>query len=107
MCRSRSIKAIDVFVGFLDLFWTKETVREGLGPEVLYLLLYAFILFMVNRNAIFDIFIFIASTNVHVWSVACLIFIASANVHVWSVACLRLVEIREHHSWCFMFYFVA
>jgi hypothetical protein len=35
-------------------------VRESLGLEVLYLFLYVFILFMVNRNAIFDIFIFIA-----------------------------------------------
>jgi hypothetical protein len=35
-------------------------VGDSLGPEVLYLFLYAFILFVVNRNAIFDIFIFIA-----------------------------------------------
>jgi hypothetical protein len=35
-------------------------VRESLGPEVLYLFIYAFMLFVVNRNAIFDIFIFIA-----------------------------------------------
>jgi hypothetical protein len=60
MCRSRSIKAIDVFVRFLGLFWTIEIVRESLGPEVLYLFLYAFILFLVNRNAIIDIFLFIA-----------------------------------------------
>jgi hypothetical protein len=60
MCRSRSIKAIDVFFRFLGLFWTIETVKESLGPEVLYLFLYAFILFMVNRNAIIDIFIFMA-----------------------------------------------
>jgi hypothetical protein len=33
-----------VFVGFLDLFWTRETVRESLGLEVLYLFLYAFYL---------------------------------------------------------------
>jgi hypothetical protein len=46
-----------VFVGFLDLFWTRETVRGSLDPEVLYLFLYAFILFVVSRNAIFDIFI--------------------------------------------------
>jgi hypothetical protein len=52
MCRSISIKDIDVFVGFLDLFWIREIVREILGPEVLYLFLYAFILFMVYRNAI-------------------------------------------------------
>jgi hypothetical protein len=66
MCRSRSIKDIYVFVGFLGLFWTIETVRESLSPEVLYLFLYAFILFLVNRNAIIDIFIFVASASVHV-----------------------------------------
>jgi hypothetical protein len=55
-----------VFVGFLDLFWTIERVRESLGPEVLYFFLYAFILFLLNRNAIFDICIFIASASVHV-----------------------------------------
>jgi hypothetical protein len=33
-------------------------VRESLGPEVLFL--YAFILIVVNRNAIFDIFVFVA-----------------------------------------------
>jgi hypothetical protein len=60
MCRSRSIKAIDVFVGFLDLLWTRETMRESLGPEMLYLFSYVFILFVVNRNAIFDVIIFIA-----------------------------------------------
>jgi hypothetical protein len=50
-----------VFVGFLDLFWTREKVRACLAPEVLYLfILHAFILFVINRNAIFDIFIFIA-----------------------------------------------
>jgi hypothetical protein len=42
------------------LLWTRETVKESLSPEVLYLFLYAFILFVVNRNAIFDVFIFIA-----------------------------------------------
>jgi hypothetical protein len=30
-----------------------------MGPEGLYLFLYAFILFVVNRNAIFDIFNFL------------------------------------------------
>jgi hypothetical protein len=35
-------------------------VRESLGLQVLYLFLYAFILFVVNRNAVFDMFIFIA-----------------------------------------------
>jgi hypothetical protein len=66
MCKSRSIKAIDVFVGFLGLFWTRETVRESLGPGGLYLCLYAFILFMVNRNAIIDMCIFVASASVQV-----------------------------------------
>jgi hypothetical protein len=58
MCRS--IKAIDVSLDFLYLYWTREVMRESLGPVVLYLFLYAFILFMVNRNAIFNIFLFIA-----------------------------------------------
>jgi hypothetical protein len=56
MCRSNSIVAIDVFVGCLSLFWTRETVRECLAPEEFYLFLYAFILFVVNRSAIFDIY---------------------------------------------------
>jgi hypothetical protein len=43
MCRIRSIKAIDVFVSFLGLFWTREVVRESLGPEMLYLI-YLFLL---------------------------------------------------------------
>jgi hypothetical protein len=43
MCRSRSIKAIDVFVGLLGLFWTIEAVRESLGSFLLYLFLYAFV----------------------------------------------------------------
>jgi hypothetical protein len=55
-----------VFVGLLGLFWTIETVRETLSLEVLYLILHAFILFSVNRNAIIDIFIFVASASVHV-----------------------------------------
>jgi hypothetical protein len=55
-----------VFVGFLDLFWTIETVRECLGPEVLYLFLYAFTFFVVNRNAIFNILLLFTSASVHV-----------------------------------------
>jgi hypothetical protein len=55
-----------VFVGLLDLFWTREIVRESLGPEVLYLYLYSFILYLVNRNAIIATFIFIAEASVHV-----------------------------------------
>jgi hypothetical protein len=45
-----------VFLSFLVLLWTIEMVRESLGPEMLYLFLYAVILFLVNRNAIIDIF---------------------------------------------------
>jgi hypothetical protein len=57
---------MDVCVGLLGLFWTREAVRASLGPEVLYLYLYAFILFVVNRNAIINLILFIASTSVHV-----------------------------------------
>jgi hypothetical protein len=32
-------------------------MRESLGSEVLYLFLYAFILFLMNGNALLDIFI--------------------------------------------------
>jgi hypothetical protein len=49
-----------VFIGFLSLFWTTEIVRESLGPEILYLFLYAIILFLANRNAIIDRFSFMA-----------------------------------------------
>jgi hypothetical protein len=35
-------------------------VRESLDPKVLSLFLYAFILFVVARNVVFGIFIFIA-----------------------------------------------
>jgi hypothetical protein len=55
-----------VFVGFLGLFSTIEIVRESLGRKVLYLFLYAFILFLVNRNAIFNMFLLFTSANVHV-----------------------------------------
>jgi hypothetical protein len=50
-----------VFLSFLVLLWTIETVRESLGPEMLYLFLYAVILFLVNRNAIIDIFFYCLS----------------------------------------------
>jgi hypothetical protein len=59
MYRSRSIIALGVFVEFIALFSTRDTVRESLGPEVVYLFLYAFILFLVNRNAIIDIYFFL------------------------------------------------
>jgi hypothetical protein len=35
-------------------------VGESLGPEVPYLFLYAFILFVMTRNVLFGIFIFVA-----------------------------------------------
>jgi hypothetical protein len=57
---------MDVCVGLLGFVWTREAVRASLGPEVLYLYLYAFILFVVNRNAIINLIIFIASTSVRV-----------------------------------------
>jgi hypothetical protein len=50
--------AIDVFVGFLGLFWTRECVGESLAPEVLYLFLCAFILFVLVRNAFIHIVYF-------------------------------------------------
>jgi hypothetical protein len=78
-------------------FWFPKLVSQQRNSErkfgsrsALFIYIYAFILFVVDRNAIFDIFI----------------FIASASVHVCLVACLRLNEIREHHSWCFMINFV-
>jgi hypothetical protein len=42
--------AIDVFAGFLGLFYTRECVGESLTLEVLYLFIYEFIFFVVNRN---------------------------------------------------------
>jgi uncharacterized membrane protein len=57
MCSSSSIIAMDVFVGFLGLFWIREGVGESLAPEVLYFLC-AFILFMLARDAIICIVYF-------------------------------------------------
>jgi hypothetical protein len=42
-----------MYVGCLALFWTRESVRESLVPKVLYLFLYAFILFLVNKSCYF------------------------------------------------------
>jgi hypothetical protein len=56
MCRSRSTKAMDVFVGFLGLFLDQSMCRRKFG-SISYLFLYALILFVVNRNAIFNIFL--------------------------------------------------
>jgi hypothetical protein len=56
-------------------------VRESFGPEVPYFL-YAFILFVMIRNVLFDIFI----------------FVAYSSMHVWSVAWFRNNELSEHHS---------
>jgi hypothetical protein len=50
---SSFITALDVYVGCLALFWTREEVRESLGLEMPYLFLYAFILFVVARNVLF------------------------------------------------------
>jgi hypothetical protein len=58
MCSSRSIIAMDVFVGPLGLSYTREGVGESLALEVLYLFLCAFILFMLARNAIICIVYF-------------------------------------------------
>jgi hypothetical protein len=43
----------------------RNTERKFESRSVIFIL-YAFILFMVNRNAIIDIFIFVASASVHV-----------------------------------------
>jgi hypothetical protein len=59
MLSSRSKIAIDLFVGFLALFYIRDGVGESLAPEVLYLFLYAFISFEVARSVIFGVFIFI------------------------------------------------
>jgi hypothetical protein len=37
MCSSKFIVAMDVFVGFLGLFYIREGVGESLAPEVMYL----------------------------------------------------------------------
>jgi hypothetical protein len=46
---------IVVFLGFLGLFSTRECVGECLAPHMLYLLLCAFILLLLARNAIIHI----------------------------------------------------
>jgi hypothetical protein len=51
MYRSRSIIALSVFVGSLGLFWAKACVGESLGSFLLYLFLYALILYLLTRNA--------------------------------------------------------
>jgi hypothetical protein len=60
MLSSRFKIAMDVFVGFLALFYIRDGVGENLAPEVLYLFFYAFISFVVARNVILGITIFIA-----------------------------------------------
>jgi hypothetical protein len=60
MCRSRSIKAIDVFVGFLDLF-RPEHVQEKVWVQKCDIYFYMHVsCFLVNRNAIIGMFIFMA-----------------------------------------------
>jgi hypothetical protein len=70
MLSSRSKIAFDVFVGFLALFYIRDGVGESFDPEVAYLFLYAFISFVVARNVICGIFIFIAQIYVLAGSVA-------------------------------------
>jgi hypothetical protein len=45
------MRAIGVFIGSLDLFWTKACVGESLGSFLLYLFLYALIPYMLVRDA--------------------------------------------------------
>jgi hypothetical protein len=52
MLSSRSKIAIDVFVGFLALFYIRVGVGESLAPESDVFVLYAFISFLVARNGI-------------------------------------------------------
>jgi hypothetical protein len=58
---------MDVFVGFLGLFFIREDVGESLAPELLYLFLCAFISFMLTRNVILCIFYFQSSK----WCACC------------------------------------
>jgi hypothetical protein len=51
MYGSRSIMALGVFVGFLDLIWARECIGESLALFLIYLFLYALILGLVARNA--------------------------------------------------------
>jgi hypothetical protein len=53
MYRSRFIITLGVFVGFLGFFWTRACVGEILAPVLLYLFLYALILLLLARNALF------------------------------------------------------
>jgi hypothetical protein len=58
MCRSRSTKAIGVFIGYLGLFWTKSWVGESLDSFRLYLFLCVLILYLLTRNAFICVFNF-------------------------------------------------
>jgi hypothetical protein len=51
MCKSRSTKAIGVFIGSLGLFWDKACEGARLDSFLLYLFIYALILFLLTRNA--------------------------------------------------------
>jgi hypothetical protein len=66
MLSSSSKIVLVVFVGFLALFYDKDGVGERLDPEVDYLFLYVFISFLVARNVVCAVFIFIAQASVHV-----------------------------------------
>jgi hypothetical protein len=58
MLSSRFKIDIDVFVGFLALFYIRHGVGECWALEVLHLFLCAFISFVLARNVIFGVFIF-------------------------------------------------
>jgi hypothetical protein len=53
MCRSRSTKAIGVLFGSLGLFWTEACVGARLESFLLYLFIYALILYLLNRKAFY------------------------------------------------------
>jgi hypothetical protein len=61
-----------IYKGYRCVCWFPRLVLDHrkserkFGSRSVIFFLYAFILFLVNRNAIFDICIFIASASVHV-----------------------------------------
>jgi hypothetical protein len=62
MYRSRSIKALGVFVGFLGLFYTKACVGESFALFMLYLFLCALILLLQLEIPLF-VYINLSSSN--------------------------------------------
>jgi hypothetical protein len=61
MLSSRFKTAMDMFVGFLVLFYSRDGVEESLAPEELNLFLCAFISFVLARNVIFGVLFFHSS----------------------------------------------